>query len=231
LNAIKSVYRHRQTADDTVMRPIDLTVDGFLGGLLGRLQGVHGLAQDTADEIAALSEAWPRGETRGAVVEPERLPACDWLSPALDLGRSGSEAGLAISIAALAPALHWTYSYPDRSLAGQIAFSQIVGRRGLRRGESLHIGLTLIAPHVAYPPHAHPAVELYLVIAGTARWQRGLEPPAPQPPGSIVLHASNVPHAMTTGDEPLLAIWTWRGDLDSPSRYLDAMPVSPFLHI
>ena len=55
---------------------------------------------------------------------------------------------------------------PDLSSA--VAFSQIVGPGGFRRSDRLRLGLTLIAPGTHYPPHAHPAIETYLVIAGTA---------------------------------------------------------------
>ena len=121
----------------------------------------------------------------------------------------------------LAPALAWTYSYPARAgqpdLSSAVAFSQIIGPGGIRRSDRLRLGLTLIAPGTHYPPHAHPAVETYLVIAGTAFWRLGEAPAAAQPPGALILHPSGAAHAMQTGAEPLLAIWSWRGDVTSPS--------------
>jgi quercetin dioxygenase-like cupin family protein len=78
----------------------------------------------------------------------------------------------------------------------------------------------LIAPETRYPPHAHPAIETYLVIAGTALWSLGTAPGAAQPPGALILHPSGEAHAMRTQAEPLLAIWSWRGDVTSPSVYL-----------
>jgi quercetin dioxygenase-like cupin family protein len=101
-----------------------------------------------------------------------------------------------------------------------VAFAEIVGPDGFLDSEKIRIGLTLIAPDTHYPLHAHPALELYLVVAGTAAWQLGREPARPQPPGSLILHPSNAPHGMETGGEPLLAIYSWRGDLASPSVYL-----------
>jgi hypothetical protein len=36
----------------------------------------------------------------------------------------------------------------------------------------------------------------------------------------FVLHRSNEPHAMRTLTEPLLAIYSWSGDLDTAAFYL-----------
>ena len=206
------------------MNSVNLKVDGFLDGLRDRLlSGVDEVS--VQGEITALRAAWPGRTINAAAVEPEGLPVCDHLPFALERGTADCEANLALSIAALAPNLRWTYSYPtnprDRDLSSKVAFAQIVGARGLQPDSKIHIGLTLIAPHVVYPAHLHPAVELYLVIAGTALWQNGLAEPAMMPPGSVILHPSNVVHAMTTFEEPLLAIWTWRGDLVSPSVYVN----------
>jgi quercetin dioxygenase-like cupin family protein len=207
------------------MSGLNLQVDGFLDGFLHRL--LSGVEETwVRDEITELRATWPGRTIHAAAVEPKHLPVCDHLPFALERGTADREANLALSIAALAPTLRWTYSYPtnprDRDLSSKVAFAQIVGARGLQPDSEIHIGLTLIAPHVVYPAHLHPAVELYLVIAGTALWQSGHAEPAMKPPGSVILHPSNVVHAMTTFEEPLLAIWTWRGDLVSPSVYVNA---------
>jgi quercetin dioxygenase-like cupin family protein len=204
---------------------LNLQVDGFLDGFLHRL---HSGVEDAAvqGEVSELRAVWPGRAIHLASVAHERLPACDHLDLALERGTEDREANLALSVAGLAPALRWTYSYPtnprDRDLSAKVAFAQIVGGRGLLPDSAIHIGLTLIAPHVVYPAHRHPAVELYLVISGTALWQSGDAGPARKPPGSVILHPSNIVHAMTTFEEPLLAIWTWRGDLVSPSVYVNA---------
>ena len=59
--------------------------------------------------------------------------------------------------------IHFSDVPPD-----DFAFCQIAGPTGLGRSERIRLGLTLIAPGTDYPAHAHPAVETYLVIAGTA---------------------------------------------------------------
>jgi quercetin dioxygenase-like cupin family protein len=207
------------------MSSLSLQVDGFLDSFRHRLlSGVEDPA--VQEEVTSLRALWPGRAINLAQPEPHLLPACDHLGAALEGADTGREAGLALWIAALAPALRWTYSYPsnsrDRNLSSKVAFAQIAGQRGLQGNSAIHIGLTLIAPHVVYPAHHHPAVELYLVVSGTALWQSGVAEPIEKAPGSIILHPGNVVHAMTTFDEPLLAIWTWRGDLASPSVYVSS---------
>jgi hypothetical protein len=69
------------------------------------------------------------------------------------------------------------------------------------------LGVTLIAPHTLYPLHRHNAVETYFVLSGTATWTAAGRSQT-QPPGSFILHPSNIVHAMQTWDEPLLAVYT-----------------------
>ncbi len=203
------------------------TLSDHVAEFLSRLHARYGSAGTappaTRDELTALRAVWPR---RGTALTPTatRLPACDHLDTALAAGARGIETGLAKGLAPIARQLQWTYGYPEtpgtRGLDTAVAFAEIVGPSGFLDSEKIRVGLTLIAPQTHYPLHAHPALELYLVVAGTAAWQLGQEPPKPQPPGSLIFHPSSAPHAMETGGEPLLAIYTWRGDLASPSAYL-----------
>ncbi len=95
---------------------------------------------------------------------------------------------------------------------------EVAGREGVVDAPDLRVGLYIQAPGVDYPSHAHDAEELYLVLAGTARWQRGWggsdEPFTAAPPGETRHHRAAEPHAMITGDQPLLALWVWRGAID-----------------
>jgi hypothetical protein len=140
--------------------------------------------------------------------------------------RCGDEPGAAPArmVAALSGTLPWHYHYRPRpeapDLADRIAFAELIGPDGPLTAPDCRIGFTLMAAETFYPMHAHPAVELYLVIAGRAQWMT----PTTQrivPPGGLVLHRANEPHAMRTAAEPLLALYGWQGDLLSPARYVD----------
>jgi quercetin dioxygenase-like cupin family protein len=208
------------------MSNLQRRINDFLELTIGHLNAAKVTAPLQA-EIAQLRSVWPKPGPMIGQTKPSRLPACDYLGTALALARTGATADLVAAIAPLADQLQWTYSYPSdgeqdsNDLANRIAFSQIVGRKGLIANADIHVGLTLMAPHTSYPAHAHPAVEVYLVVSGSAIWQAGDAAATRQPPNAVIFHPSNVPHAMTTDVEPLLAIWTWRGDLASPSVYLN----------
>lgn len=202
---------------------LDHNVDTCQRLILARLERSRNESPAIGREIDKLLDLSQSGMRPLSSVPPTRLPACDFLDDALALGGNGPEADIAGAISAIAPALRWTYSYPDdprlTGLASAIAFTQIMGRQGLKPDDRMLMGLTLVAPGTIYPPHAHPAVEFYLVIAGTALWQAGHEPAMARPPGSLIFHPSGIAHAMTTAAEPLLAVFTWHGDILSPSVY------------
>ena len=192
-----------------------------------RLAAVEGDDPEVAAEAAAL-RALSRLPRPDDPLPPAPLlqPATAFLDEAVAAGLSGPEVALATAIGAVAPDLAWSYGYPvdptRPDLGERIAFAPLLGAGGLGSAPQFLAGLTLIAPHTLYPRHAHPAIEFYLVIAGTARWWNGTDGPRRHPPGSLILHESGRPHATETGAEPLLALYTWRGDLASPSVFLPA---------
>lgn len=127
------------------------------------------------------------------------------------------------ALARLSGPLPWYYHYATRpgeaDLTAQIAFAELVGPDGDMGAPDCRVGFTLMAPDTFYPLHAHPAIELYFVIAGTAEWQAG-DTTRRVPPGELVLHRSSESHSMRTFAEPLLALWSWSGDLDTPAYYV-----------
>jgi mannose-6-phosphate isomerase-like protein (cupin superfamily) len=145
------------------------------------------------------------------------------LAPALADGASSPTAGITTAMSALPAPLPWHYHYADRDdapdRAARIAFAELIGPRGPLAAPDCRIGFTLMAAGTFYPLHAHPAEELYLVLSGAALW---MAPPAQRvaPPGGLILHPSNQPHAMRTDQQPLLALYGWSGDINSPAIYL-----------
>lgn len=105
-----------------------------------------------------------------------------------------------------------TMKMPD-SIQGRHAYVELVGPRGMIANENIRFGLYLQQRRVIYPSHWHTAIEDYLVVSGTALWQIDDGDFTSQPPGSHIRHASNQPHATTTLEEPLLAMWFWQGDI------------------
>ena len=153
-------------------------------------------------------------------------PIARQLQPAL-ADRPGRVADVLAALRPFASALPWRYGYAARAdapgLEDRIAWAEFIGPAAPRKSDRLCLGVTLIASHTLYPAHRHPAVETYFVLAGTATWTAAGRSSL-QPPGAFILHPSNIDHAMETGDEPLLAVYTWSGDIRSPSAYSAQRP-------
>ena len=125
-----------------------------------------------------------------------------------ELGRIGSQL----------PWMQGNMKMPD-SFQGRFAYVELAGPRGMIADTDISCGLYLQQRAVIYPSHWHTAIEDYLVVSGTATWQIDDGEFVARTPGTHIEHASNQPHATTTQQDPLLAMWFWRGDIrDSTYR-------------
>jgi len=171
-------------------------------------------------DIAHLEESVRKAVRQPFTAAPSHYAAL--LERALENARLGPVAEVAAQLTPVHSSLPWVYHYEPRSveedLSDRIAFAELVGPDGPMRAPHCRIGFTLMAERTTYPMHCHPAVELYLVMTGCAQWQTPTSNRRVRP-GEFVLHASNEPHAMRTFDEPLLALWSWSGDIDTPAAY------------
>lgn len=136
--------------------------------------------------------------------------------------RNGSVADVLTAFHPLFAALPWRYGYVPRpdfpGLENRMAWAELVGPLAPFHSDKICLGITFIGAHTCYPEHTHPAVESYYVLSGTAHWTAaGVT--QQREPGSLILHPSNITHVMETGDEPLIAAYTWSGDIVAPSIY------------
>lgn len=166
-----------------------------------------------------------REERWSEVPAPPANPPVTRYLPELLAGLGPPAEGVVAAARSASASLPWAYAYPPRAdapdLRERIAFAEMVGPAAPLRCETHCLGLTLIAPFTRYPLHHHPAVELYLVLSGTARWTAAGRVRAVEPLG-LVLHPSGVLHAMETSAEPLLAAYAWTGsDVRTASRYAE----------
>jgi len=124
----------------------------------------------------------------------------------------------------LFPSLPWRYGYASRNdtpgLEHNMGWAELVGPVAPFQSDSVCLGFTLIGPNILYPLHRHPAVEVYFVLSGKATWTAAQQS-GRRAPGEYILHTRNVPHAMQTGAESLLAVYTWSGDVHTSSVYSD----------
>jgi mannose-6-phosphate isomerase-like protein (cupin superfamily) len=149
---------------------------------------------------------------------PRRTAACAHWDATIAAAEGGRNAALAAALADFEPVVAWmplTEMYDD-SLDVDQGFGMVIGPWGSPLSAGAYgFGLLLMGPNTLYPRHHHVAREVYYVVSGTADWMRGDEDWAPRAPGSAIYHPSEVPHAMRTGSEPLLAVASWISDLDS----------------
>jgi mannose-6-phosphate isomerase-like protein (cupin superfamily) len=111
------------------------------------------------------------------------------------------------------------------SFRGRYSYVELAGPKGMITSDVVSFGLYLQKSGTVYPSHWHEAVEHYLVLSGTADWQMDDAPYVKRVPGEAFVHASNQPHATTTFEEPLLALWFWQGNIsDSTYRIAGVEP-------
>lgn len=163
-------------------------------------------------ELARVLALWELPESPPGQVQGRDHPVlADLQALPVGQGPAGQVLG---AFRPLLAGLPWRYGYgPQDGLENRLAWAELVGPAAPLPHPHLCLGLTALAPHTAYPRHHHPAVETYYLLSGTARWQA--EDQLSEPiPGDYLLHGENLPHAMTTGDAPLLAAYTWTGAVD-----------------
>jgi hypothetical protein len=167
-------------------------------GALDRFLSLAGAAvsgHPAGQRIAALLAAAPEP---AATPAPVQQPACAHLPAAL----AATPAPLAAAFGALAPDLAWR---GRDGLAGY-AGAPVLGPAGLQQRGGLVAGISLLAPHAAYPDHDHPPEEIYLVLSG-GEWRNAETPWHAPRPGGVVHNPPGIVHAMRAGEIPLLALW------------------------
>jgi dimethlysulfoniopropionate lyase len=163
--------------------------------------------------LAAFLADWPQsGDCRA--VRACHLPVLRWLPEIAGDGAAfGNE--MVAAVCRAAPSLAWRQTYTandlDRAFLDNYAWSEVLGTNGPWASERIACGFLILGPSTLYPRHRHEAEEVYLPLSGTAAWQQGDAVWRERSPGTLIHHASDEPHAMRTGAQPLLALYLWRG--------------------
>ena len=163
-----------------------------------------------ADFIAPLAEGLPERPLDAA-----SLPCLCYLDACAANAEGGAGEELARLLAGRGQRLHWgqTYTASDfgQKFIDNYGWLELVGTRGHFADEKVACGFLLLGPDVHYPDHHHQAEEIYIPLTGGALWRKGDGEFTPRPADEVIHHPSNVNHAMKTGDDPLLALYLWRG--------------------
>ena len=108
--------------------------------------------------------------------------------------------------AALTQDLQW-----HESARSHTPYSQLIGPTGLIKHQSFRVGLFALIPDIDYADHAHPADEVYIVLAGSGSWSLDGGPYQVKRAGDIIDIPSMMTHAMQTGPTPVLTVYSWSG--------------------
>lgn len=165
----------------------------------------HPMAQNVAGMLATVDVAgdWQVSQERPALASlPFALatPDCHRAAHKLEV---------------LADKLAWAETPRDMpsSFTGSYCFVTIVGPEGMIVDERFKFGVYLQTPETFYPAHRHEAEELYFPLSGTALWQKDDAEFEPIASGTLIHHTPYQLHAMRTHSVPLLALWSWTGNL------------------
>lgn len=168
-------------------------------------------------------------EVRSGLTAASRLTAAPRLIAAaalLDDALPGSALGAAIAPAA--PLFRWRQN-PNYTAANMGAdfmagygYVEFAGpKEALFHAPDIRVGLLLLTPHVHYPPHAHPAEEIYHPLTDGGLWRRGEEEWRTVRAGRAIHHPPMIPHETKAADSTLLALYCWRGDTVMEAQLTD----------
>ncbi|GAC1040773.1 dimethylsulfonioproprionate lyase family protein [Rhizobium sp. No.120] len=142
------------------------------------------------------------------------LPVVDYLRKHARPGND-AEGVLFDKLFQAANELHWaqTYSIIDfgTDFLERYGWVELFGTRGHFASEEMAGGFLLLGPEVHYPDHHHTAEEIYIPLTDGSLWSKDAQPFLPRWSGEIIHHPSNIRHAMRTEDQPLVALYLWRG--------------------
>ena len=132
----------------------------------------------------------------------------------LELLQASSLVPTVSEITALTQDLQW-----NESARSHTPISELVGPTSLIKHQSFRVGLFALIPEIDYADHAHPADEVYIVLAGSGSWSLDGGPYQVKKAGDIIDIPSMMTHAMRTGPTPALTLYSWSGDDVSFDHY------------
>lgn len=163
-------------------------------------------------ELEPFLSHWPSVVTVRSL-DAHGLPVLKWLE-GLPAFAAPETRDLTRQLVVLGSQLDWRQSYSESdfgaSFLARYGWVELIGQRGAVLSQDIAVGFLLLGPETHYPSHNHAAEEVYVCLAGRASWQRG-DGWSKKEPAAVIHHNPWVSHAMKTADEPLLALYLWRG--------------------
>jgi hypothetical protein len=179
--------------------------------LLGRFHAYLASGDDALVRDAVARIGW---DMPARALAPHALGCLRHLDRAADLAPMAAQP-LVQWLAQRRYELHWGQTYTEadfgKTFIDNYGWLELFGTRGHFANDEVAAGLLILGPEIVYPDHHHVAEEIYIPLTGGTEWRMGEGGFRKREAGEVVHHASNVNHAMRTGNEPLLALYIWRG--------------------
>jgi hypothetical protein len=195
--------------------------DGALTGLA--LQAHRLLRSLDEPSLAPFLVDWPDLSGSRAVASSLQIPEVESAStlpvlrclPDFAADQSGFGAPLVAELCRNHHLLMWRQTYAACDVGDAFlrnyGYAEIVGTKSIP-SRRMACGFLILGPSTLYPRHRHEAEEIYIPLRGTARWEQSDAVWRERRPGAVIHHASEEPHSMQTGAEPLLALYIWRSE-------------------
>lgn len=131
---------------------------------------------------------------------------------------------IAEALNAIGGKLEWLQSpsYTDdilgQGFCDNYAWAELIGPTGVFRGNDFVLGFLLLGPDRHYIDHYHPAPELYVPLTPGSFWKKGDGDFVERRQGELIWHPPMVIHATKTFTAPLIAIYVWTRDIETPAK-------------
>lgn len=166
---------------------------------------------EAGDFTAALDRVAGTPELRPLATPPDVVTAHDWVS--LSSARSRR---LVETMVRHRDRLLWFQPYEGDPRAGdgfaeRATANPSVGPWAPLKADHVGMGFFPVGPNVIYGEHAHQPEEIYVPIAGRARFHCDSYGTIETGPDRVLLQPSWDWHRMETDEYPVLILWVWIG--------------------
>ena len=170
------------------------------------------LLHDRLPEVAAFAP-WPVDMVPGNLA-PLDIPAARQVAGFAHRGNRDTQP-LIDAITASTAHGHWTRTYSEAEVGAHFletyGYYELFGPNGHFRSPDLRAYVAYWGPGLDYAWHSHAAEEMYVVLAGQARFRSRRQGDAVLGAGQTRVHAGHESHAMVTDGQPVLTYVLWRG--------------------
>jgi len=128
-------------------------------------------------------------------------------------------------ISNLSPFVSWENGYNEdevgKEFLSKYGFFELIGPTGHFETSDMGLYVNFLDMNSHYPWHNHEAEELYFIVSGEAKFEKGNEAPVILKPEDTCFHKSNQPHRITTTDKKILSFVIWKNKFENVSKIVD----------